>query len=120
MGIRKIRTEQGMPIERNIPIGSDPTKAIDALYRDGRQFPRGTKPRVDVYARDPATAKRGTFGGGTGLEEAPLVNDLQANQDPQDRHGAQYNNEPSVKSWLRGGADAPHFDRGGSGNRYRK
>ena len=48
----------------------------------------------------------------------------QAPQDAVDQHGANYDNDVPLSSWLRGaGEDAtqkPGFDRGPSGNRYDK
>lgn len=88
--------------------GKDATKAIDQLYSLGRTFPRGRAP-LDTHGRSDPDAKLPRYGGGDGLE-LDAKNNAQANQDPQDRHGPQYNNEPSVESWLRGGAYPPHFD----------
>ena len=89
--------------------GQDPTKAIDELYSRGRTFPRGRSP-LDIYGRATQTKLPAYRNDGNGLELSPRTNDLQAPQDPQDQQAPGYRNEPSVKSWLRGGADAPHFD----------
>jgi hypothetical protein len=100
--------------------GQDATKAIAALYEHGRIYPRG-KPPIDTFGRSDSDAKLPKYGGGDGLAlpDDAKVNP-QANQDPQDKHGPQYDCEPSIESWLRGGNGGPTFDRGPSGYRYHR
>jgi hypothetical protein len=98
--------------------GEDATAHIANIYEHGRHHPHGKSP-IDFHGRSHAAAKLPRYGGGDGLElDASGTVNVQHNQDRQDFHGPQYNNEPSIRSWLRGGADRPGFDHGPSGHRY--
>ena len=81
----------------------DITSALNRLYSYGRSFPNGGRPS-DVTAD-------GTFKShDITPPHDPPDPAQQAVQDPEGKHAAGYDNEPSIRSWLRGGADRPGFD----------
>ena len=109
-----------LPHHSTLRPGQNPTLHIAHLYETGRVHPHGKSP-IDLYGRSHADAKLPKYGGGDGLELdlSGKVN-VQAPQDPQDQRGPQYHNEPSIRSWVRGGTLRPSFDHGPSGKRYDK
>jgi hypothetical protein len=108
-----------LPHHSTLRPGEDASLHMAHLYEEGRHFPHG-KSALDLHGRSHADAKLPKYHGGDGLE-LDARNHPQAPQDPADEHGPQYDNDVSSRSWLRGGADAPHFDHSGpSGSRYRK
>jgi hypothetical protein len=124
MGIRRLRNEQGGPIETLKP-GDDPTAAVNKLYSYGRttygqkhpDTPRETTPKYKAQTPRDAGAPA-SYGVGKNSPVSPAP-DEQSPQFRDDKHGKAYDNDAS--GWVRGmGGQAPHpkFDSGPSGHRY--
>jgi hypothetical protein len=126
MGIRRLRSETGMPIEdfTNLKPGSDPTDAINRLYAAGRKTygqpmpdaPRKTTPKYKVPS--PSRDERASYAPGKNSPVTPAPTEWA----PQFRDDkcSDYND---ASGWVRGmGRQSPHpkFDAGPSGTRYRK
>jgi hypothetical protein len=103
MGIRKIKTDQGMPIETLKP-GTDPVAAINKLYSEGRRT--YGQPNPDDYKRAPTPASK------------PIAKDESQPQFAEERTA---NHDDTREGWTRGyGSPHPRFDSGPSGSRYDK
>jgi hypothetical protein len=125
MGIRRIKTEQGMPIEdfTNLKPGTDPTAAINRLYSAGRRTygqPMPDTPREATPKYQPPkpswTSERATYaiGRNSAVSPAPDESQVQFSDDKVATHN-------DASGWVRGqGNQAPHpkFDSGPSGSRY--
>jgi hypothetical protein len=121
MGIRRIRTEQGMPIEDlKLKPGTDPTDAINQLYGYGRTYPHGkphdapreTTPKYK--APTPRDDGSGSYGSRkvSPVSPAPDESQCQFRDDKVATHD-------DASGWVRGyGKPHPAFDSGGSGSRY--
>lgn len=122
MGIRRIKNEQGQPIE-DLKPGADVHRAIGSLYEYGRSYPTGKRPHDYPSAKGiphpkPATPSRNDYAGGYhSVRNSPVspAPDESANQF-RDAKVASHNDVP-VQDWTRSG-DHPFFDRGLSGARY--
>jgi hypothetical protein len=129
MGIRRIRSESGMPIE-DIKSGDDQVKAVKQLYEFGRKYPTGKKPHD--YAAPERTphhqspqpdwsSERATYelGRNSPVTPAPDESQCQFADDKTADH-------VDASGWVRGmGGQSPHphFDRrvsGVSDHKYRK
>jgi hypothetical protein len=126
MGIRRLRSETGMPIEdfTNLPAGSDPTAAINKLYSEGRRTygqPMPDQPRKrtpEFKATTPRDDGSGSYalGKNSPVSPAPSESECQFRDDKVATHN-------DASGWVRGmGGQSPHpkFDSGPSGSRYRK
>jgi hypothetical protein len=87
------------------------TTSVDALYTEGRHYPRGQN-------RD--TGARRSIPSESPMESAAARNmafNYHRNQDPVGSHGPGYSNDVSADDWRRGGGSGgatgkPSFDRG--------
>jgi hypothetical protein len=129
MGIRRLRSETGMPIEdfTNLKPGSDPTDAINRLYADGRKTygqPNPDAPRVTTpkfTAPTPRDDGSGSYalGKNSPVSPAPSESECQFRDDKVATHN-------DASGWVRGmGGQSPHpaFDRrvsGAADHKYRK
>jgi hypothetical protein len=124
MGIRRLRTDQGQPIEKVGP-GDDVYRAVDKLYRTGRTYPGKAphdyaKPQQtpEYKVPSPSRDERASYAPGKNspMEPAP------AEWAPQFRDDKCSNYNDTTEAWCRGMAKEQHpfFDKGGSGSRYRK
>src|SRR5438552_12268747 len=118
MGIRRLRSETGMPIEdfTNLKPGSDPTAAINRLYSEGRKIygqqqpdvPRKTTP--EYKAPSPSRDERASYAPEKNSPVTPAP-DESAPQFRDDKC-SDYND---ASGWVRGmGSQSPHpyFDAG--------
>jgi hypothetical protein len=125
VGIRRLKTEQGMPIEdfTNLKPGSDPTDAINRLYSAGRRTygqrhpdaPRETTP--EFKAPTPRDDGSGSYALGKNSPVSPAPDESA----PQFRDDKVVSHN-DASGWVRGmGGQVPHpkFDSGPSGNRYK-
>jgi hypothetical protein len=128
MGIRKIKTDQGQPIE-DFTQGGDGVKAVDALYKFGRRFPGG-KPTQKDYAPRQGAADRQPPQPGWDEYRATYRPARNSNVSPApDEQSPQFvsdkvadHNDVRGSDWTRSGTH-PHFDRRVSGtadHKYRK
>jgi hypothetical protein len=128
MGIRRIRSESGQPIE-DFKQGDDGVKAVDALYKFGRRFPDG-KPTQKDYAPRRGAADRQPPQPGWDEYRATYHSARNSNVSPApDESAVQFVSgkvadhvDVPVSDWTRSGTH-PHFDRRVSGeanHKYRK
>jgi hypothetical protein len=126
MGIRRIRTEQGMPIDDlKLKPGSDPTDAINRLYAYGRTTygqPNPDQPRETTPKFKAPTPSRNDEHASYGLGRNSPVTPAPDESQPQFRDD-KVGTHDDASGWVRGmGGQSPHpkFDSGPSGSRYRK
>jgi hypothetical protein len=129
MGIRRIKTEQGQPID-DLREGDDGVKAVDRLYRYGRAYPAGKPSQKDYLSPDRSDSKppqpgfdeyRATFRAARNSDVSPAP-DESANQFVA---GKVADHVDVGKQWTRGYGESPHphFDRrvsGVSNHKYRR
>jgi hypothetical protein len=124
MRIRRIRDEQGQPIETLVE-GDDARKAVGSLYEYGRRYPHGRPHDYAVPETTPTTKPpqpgfdeyRATFREAKNSAVSPAPSE-QACQFPSEKV-ADHND--TREAWVRGmGNQSPHpfFDNGVSGHRY--
>ena len=105
MVIRRIKTEQGQPIE-DLKPGANPYRAVRELYEYGRKYPDG--PPHDW--KTPAVTPKAE----------PIAKDQ---SQPQVREARTADHNDTREAWCRGMSDqSPHpfFDSGPSGFTYDK
>jgi hypothetical protein len=122
MGIRRIRTEQGQPIDDLRP-GDDGAKAVDALYRYGRNYPNGKPTQKDYAAQRlprPQPKSPSWDSEYADYRHPSNVPPMAAADESQPQFQvdktADHVDVPTA-DWTRSGTH-PHFDSGPSSGRY--